>query len=483
VAVASIPVGLAPQAAVYDPVDAAVDVLNSGSHNLTVVEGLSVAATIGLGSLDPTAGVFDPSDGFVLVVGAGGEAAAVGVTGVAAVVNMTGNPEAPAYDPFDGEIDVPDAFAGGWTVVSPSAYQLAFTESDLPNGSGWSVEVGGSTASTNGTYLAFPEPLGSYAFEVVPPVGYGASAFPSSPVTLANAGVTVSLTFSPEAPHTVTFRERGLPPGTFWCVTLRSTGCGNSTKLAFSGIYPGRYAYNVTPIPGYSVPVRGNVTVGSTSVTKTVRFAQVTYRLEFVETGLPTRHPWKVTVGHVTRSSTRTTLAFQLPNGTGVYAVREVSGWTTANRTGPFVISGAGLTVHIAFVPAVYAVTFVEATLPNGTNWSVAIGASVHWSNGTSTVAIVLPNGSYRYVVGPITGYRGPANARAVHVAGRAVTVRIKFRPITLDIDGPAIAALVGVVGPGAVVPFAVPFRRRPGRLDRPTEPGREVRPFLRARR
>jgi thermopsin len=89
-----------------------------------------------------------------------------------------------------------------FTSVSPGKYALTFTESGLPNGSNWSVTLGGVTGySDGGMVVSFQEANNSYTYQIGARSGY--SATPSTGViTLSGAAKNVLVTFVPNTPST-----------------------------------------------------------------------------------------------------------------------------------------------------------------------------------------------------------------------------------------------------------------------------------------
>jgi len=157
----------------------------------------------------------------------------------------------------------------------PSSNPIMCCRSSTP---AWNVTVNGLTESTTNNSLTFWEPNGTYNYTVGTPSGYNlTSAVPSSPVTIAGAGLTVNLTFSPTGPakeFSVTFEETGLPNGTTWCVTLGVLECSAGAEIVFSGLAPGSYAFNVSAVGGYTPsPGYGTVRLSYQNVTVQVRFS------------------------------------------------------------------------------------------------------------------------------------------------------------------------------------------------------------------
>jgi len=85
-----------------------------------------------------------------------------------------------------------------------------------------------------------------------------------------------------------------------------------------------------------------------------------------------------------------------------------------------------------------YAVTFTESGLPPGTAWSLTVKGEaasprshLHVSEQTvnSTVTLWLPNGTYHFRVGAVTGFLRTPAVEPLPVNGAALSYSITFRP------------------------------------------------------
>ncbi|MEM3828676.1 MAG: hypothetical protein QXP36_05635, partial [Conexivisphaerales archaeon] len=70
--------------------------------------------------------------------------------------------------------------------------------------------------------------------------------------------------------------------------------------------------------------------------------------------------------------------------------------------------------------PALYTVTFEEKGLPSGMNWSVSEGGGTETSSGN--ILFHVQNGTYKFNVEPISGYRANSYSFNVTVSGKNVT-------------------------------------------------------------
>ncbi len=315
----TITVGLLPYGVAYDPSNGCIYVSNGGSNTVSVINGTTntVIDTITVGS-EPWGIAYDPSNGYIYVsewlsknvlvingatnsvidtitVGSGPWGIAYdSANGYIYVANELSNnvsvingatnividdiavgsgPDGVAYDPSNDYIYVANGGSGTISIISTSAIQLytvAFTESGLPSGVTWYVNLsnGQSFLSTNST-ITFKEPNGSYSYTVATANKNYAESISSGTFTLNGANVQLSVTFSLVA-FTVTFIESGLPPETVWSVTLKSfitfnesTQYSSTDEIVFS-VPSGTYYYYVSSSTNSFVPAvsfnMGNIT-------------------------------------------------------------------------------------------------------------------------------------------------------------------------------------------------------------------------------
>ncbi|MFY9717715.1 MAG: thermopsin family protease [Thermoplasmata archaeon] len=342
--------------------------------------------------------------------------------------------------PSSGSVTV-----SGATVIEPTlvysqvSYAVTFSESGLALGTMWSVTLNGNTISTEGTFIEFTEPNGTFSYTIGDVAGY--SAIPNSGSLTVNGGSTsVAIDFA-TVTYIVTFSESGLASGETFQVTVNGdteqlTTNGGTDSLAFT-LANGTYSYTITGVTGYYqsiLPYGGMVTVNGASVTEpTLVFSQVTYSVTFTESGLPGGTSWSVTLNGDTLTSTGATIVFAEPNGTYGYHVDLVPGYGPTPSSGSVLVNGAPESVAIAFTAGLYPVTFYETGLPGGTSWSVRIGATTLSSTGSS-IEFMLPNGTYTYYVGPVPGYQAIYTPGSVTVHGAAANIGVTYLEVTYDV-------------------------------------------------
>ena len=381
------------------------------------------------------------------------------------------------------------------TFAKEATYAVTFSETGLPNGTFWWVELGGGwdpasgTASpawfggnfngSNGSTVGFTVPDGTYSFAIGNVSvgdwgdwGNNSSVLVPVPatgsVTVDGANVSLDVTFSTVSFYNVTFLETGLPNGTGWTVSVFGPSSGGSwnysTNSSLSFELPnGTYQFSVGNTSNGSAlylptPMNGTFTVAGANVTVDVAFTAVPlYNLSFVETGLPNGSFWFVELwGNATggefNGSSNSTVSFLVPDGAYNFTISNgsngwwacgggSSGWAPSPAYGTVTVDGASVTVQITFSqPSLYSLSFAETGLPNGTWWSVAAfnGSTGWFANGTnnSSIAFAVPNGTYEFYVANISNgssvYVPSPAVGNVTVNGSAVAVTIDFASVAL---------------------------------------------------
>lgn len=134
-----------------------------------------------------------------------------------------------------------------WT---PTTYPVNFTETGLPVGTEWWINItGGPSTSSVTVGLVIDEPNGTYPFSVA--TANKSYSSPTGSVTVDANASSDDIVFS-EVTYTVSFLPLGLPIGTRWSVTFDGVSESGMGNLAFAGIPNGTYAFSVPPVAGYS---------------------------------------------------------------------------------------------------------------------------------------------------------------------------------------------------------------------------------------
>lgn len=341
----------------------------------------------------PWVGIFDNASGALFFLLSGANATAWIFGGIAVNATETGLPPGAAWSvtldgrtangtastlpfvlpvgTFSYEVQVPAGFAattpaGSVTVpTSPvlartlpiavgAVYPVVVSEQGLPAGAPWNVTVGNATGNgTAGTAIDLLEPNGSYPYAVATAEPGFTGGFDSAGRLTVNGGPVHRTATFVASTYTVAFQETGLPPGTGWTVTLGGVAEPANTP-AIDFVEPnGMYAWSVGTVPGFvTTNLSGELRVDGANRTVNVTFLEVTYAVQFVESGLPGGTNWSVSLGTASASSTQATITVHAPNGTYVYRVGNVAAFAAHPSSGTLVLAGAALSVSITFAPS-----------------------------------------------------------------------------------------------------------------------------------
>ena len=307
-------------------------------------------------------------------------------------------------------------------------YKVTFTETGLPTGMPWQVEVErsnfvipplvgivynmsfGIVNSSSGTSITFSLANGSYIYYTGPTSTY------LGPYYFNVTGNPVSITFPFPAFYKVTFTESGLPSGMSWNVISVNNSSNveipfyyniTSSSSMVSYLPNGNYAFLAGPRSTYLMQ-KGFSVIGAALSLQAV--FPTFYTVTFTEVNLHSGEPWILMANNTTSSTSYYVLYFNssntvsriayLPNGGYNYRAME-SIFSGSSISGSFIVNNASETINVIF-PVTYKVTFTEKNLPAGADWSVNVfnkNSSVSYYNTSSTSSMIayLPNGTYNY--------------------------------------------------------------------------------------
>ncbi|HEV2317549.1 MAG TPA: right-handed parallel beta-helix repeat-containing protein [Thermoplasmata archaeon] len=237
--------------------------------------------------------------------------------------------------------------------------------------------------------------------------------------------------------HTITFVETGLTNGTPWSVAVNGqSGTSSSNAIVVSELdgATASFSYSVASLAGYHIsPASGAGVESGSNLVIAITFVAVDYTTTFSAVGLAANTPWSVTIDGRLTPGTGPSLTAQVPNGTHNFAVGQVVGYSILPASGQFTVSGGPVTVTLTATSTFYTVTFVEAGLPSGTNWSVLIDGRLIAGTGPSLTTQV-GNGTHTYAVGQVLGYSILPASGQFTVAGGPVTVTLTATPTLYNV-------------------------------------------------
>ncbi|MCL4323690.1 MAG: hypothetical protein M1498_04525 [Candidatus Thermoplasmatota archaeon] len=366
----------------------------------------------------------------------------------------------------------PSSHSGGFTLNGNSStifttfntvnYTVTFNESNLPSGTKWYVNITGQPGSGAITGSSYTVSLinGSYSYTVQSQ----GRIYHASPGSFSVNGLitsnSVSVSFS-KVKYTVTFTESNLPSGTAWYVNLSNgdkSGAITGTSYSFS-LINGSYSYTIGTTDKIYHASGGSFSANGNAVQVPIAFSKVKYTVTFTETGLLSGTAWYMNLSNgQSLSSSTNTISFSASNGSYTYTIATSDKiYEPSSQSGSFPMNGSSVSSAVTFSLARYTVTFKESGLPSNATWYVNL------SNGMKSGAISgtsytfnLPNGTYSYTLGNLTGYSISSSSTSISVNGNNLSKTITFSAIKKSSSKSGISSteLFGIIG--GVVAFAV---------------------------
>ncbi len=413
---ASYPVGSDPFGVAIDTSTGNVYVTNTGSDNVTVLNGSSGAnvANIPVGS-SPYGIAYDPTTGNVYVANGGSDDLSVISTSTESVVDSVGvgtTPIGVAVDPSTGQLFVANNGSANVSIVAISNDTVVATADVGQNPYGVALDNVSDQIYVTNRGSATISVLDAWNDSVAVTIGTGLGTSPEG------------IAFNPVN-------------GLVWVGADFYTVLVNTTTQTVLG-------YLATDPSGVAVdPVSGIVCVTNTAnaTLRCIAYPNPIYPgwlLHFAETGLPTSVIWSVTLywpGYYRSTEWNQSFGygsvwFYVFDGAPTnytYVIPPAGGYYPTAPTATLSVT-SDLTVNVTFVPAsdTYPVTFAETGLPPGSPWSVTLGGVVNGST-TAVCGFREPNGTYAFSVTSVPGFTPMPTLGSLFVGGASVEVPVGF--------------------------------------------------------
>ncbi len=166
----------------------------------------------------------------------------------------------------------------------------------------------------------------------------------------------------------------------------------------------------------------GNVSVRPGAVTRITTI--LSYWVNFTEFGLPSGTSWGVNVSGTQEYSTGDTISLLLHNGSYLYNVMTIPGYSATNNSGELNISGMSISIYLEFSLVKYVIHVIQNGLPSGVQWYLNISQTLLYSSDGSIISFFLPNGTYLYNFStPNSIFSGGSGSFRVYGANVSFTV------------------------------------------------------------
>ena len=214
---------------------------------------------------------------------------------------------------------------------------------------------------------------------------------------------------------------------------------GNLLQVGPGGVFnvsvvPQYYTINVNQT-GYQnasetiLVISGETTVVAINLTKQ-------YSVDFIEKGLSPGTTWSVELNGTNKSAATTTLVFDVVNGTYDYTIWSVNGYKLQSASSSsVVVGGSNSSITVNYSPVLYAVTFHETGINNGTKWGVDINGNASTSI-SQYLYLSLPNATYHYKMLKVSGFvLAGAEYGNITVNGSGFQVPVAFNEFTFALN------------------------------------------------
>ncbi len=386
-----------------------------------------------------------PSGSYLFAVPVIGSSASQGYYGISGWVD-----EAPgATASYTGSVDVSGSPVTQDLVFSRD-YPVQFEESGLAPGTPWTVALNSSglsnttlstdTSPSGGS--AFFLPNGSYDFSVWTPYNSYQASSASVPVDITGSSGTVLETESFSlllGYYAATFHESGLPADSMWYVGISpltgSPGLNGSGSEAYLSqtLVNGSYTFRASATDGNELnPNNGTLTIHGADVSVELTTG---YPVLFSQTGLQNGTTyWSVEFDGQDQGTTNSSMSFVAPDGSFPYYVDSVLGYFATPASGWVNVNGSEVSVLIEFTAwssiTNYTLSFRESGLSPGTRWDVTVEGGLYTNNANSStgssITFAVPNGTYTYAPGKVSGYSTPPSGD-VRIDGSNGTVTLNY--------------------------------------------------------
>jgi DNA-binding beta-propeller fold protein YncE len=411
--VTSIRVGVEPWSSTYDSADGEVYVSNSASSNVSVVDGTTVVGAVKVG-FTPGTSAFDAGNGCVYVPnGPSDNVSIIAGTRIVGTVRVAvpsstneADPIFAVYDSSDGDVYVANYDADNVSVINGTRLIASLNSGSGPLSETYDSGNGYVYVANAGTVTVID------GLNVVATInessGPGPMAYDSR-----NGYVYVPLVDSDNVSVL-----SGVNP-------VATIGVGYLPMYADYDSGNG-YVYVSNEASANVSVISGTTLVGAVQVGDGPQ-------AEAYDNGNGFMY-----VANQGESSMFYGTTVTVMNGTDPIATLNVSPEPVAvtydSQNGEVYVAGWA-SYYVSAIPTAgsYPVVFTERGLPFGTNWSIDLGGIPEISS-LSSLSYLLPNGTYSYTIGPVSGYTLNREPASITVSGANTTVSLTFTRVTYPV-------------------------------------------------
>lgn len=326
--------------------------------------------------------------------------------------------------------------------TSAQTYTIKFEESGLSQGTLWEIVFDGTAINSTSNIISFISSGGTHSFSISPVQGYEISI--SSGSIDVSSNLTEHVTFF-KSIYEVSFEESGVPTGDTWGVSLGGSIIQSTGIVISFYVYNGTFDYYIySPVGYFSNVTSGTIIVSGNSVAEYLSMEKTSeYKINFLESGLPTGSVWNVSINGLNYISNVTNLSVYEPDGTYQYSISSgVINYLPSNSGGSIVVQNSPETIGVNFTDPplqlslntyeepemhsenpstqTYTIIVSESGIAFGgglNTWGISIGGN-SYNSSSSSFSILLKGGIYKYMAREISGYAVSPETGYISVSG-----------------------------------------------------------------
>jgi len=242
--------------------------------------------------------------------------------------------------------------AGEYSSLSTeNVYSVTFTESILPPGTQWFVNISGvGSYSSYSSSILVVLPNGTYDY-TVSTTDKDYFNHTDSSIKIEGSNQSINVVFRPYL-YDVTFIESGLLLSTSWAVFFDNSdlNASQSDQIGFRTTN-GTHDFAIQIVIGYASNVTtGTVTIDGSSSIRMISFSPAKdYNVTFIEKGLKSGMKWYLNLTNgQSENSTSTSITYEMPNGT--YSYYDSAGIEYSTSYGQVQVAGKDINETLNFI-------------------------------------------------------------------------------------------------------------------------------------
>ncbi len=316
-------------------------------------------------------------------------------------------------------------------------YNVTFTETGLPAGTGWWVNItNGLSTYSNTNTINILEENGTFTYSISSTNKDYYSNGGTFTINGNNLVINVQFTLKT---YTLIFIESGLPNGTQWSVTINGNTFSSNTNSIVLTEPNGTYAYSISnPISGgagiqYATYKQNGIAI--------INGGNVNINIIYIKQYYLSMNNYPINSGIVTPESGWYNLSSIISIKAIPNSNFEFVSWTGigngsySGANNPAIITMNGPITETANYIEIYNVNIIETGLPTGTIWFTNLSNGQSFNSKNNTISFKEPNGTYSYLISTVNKEYAPSQSYgSFTINGENVNIAVPFYLVTYKI-------------------------------------------------